>query len=162
MKTEQPETTEVVTREQIVEKIVKHHVLAAAGVGFVPVPILDYVALTAVQLNMLRSLAKTYEIPFFEDKVKHLIAPLIGAALPGVVGGPLVFSLVKFIPFLGSTLGAVAMPVVSGATTYAVGKVFIQHFASGGTFLTFDPEKVKAYYAEMFEEGKRVAAEAKS
>ena len=41
--------------------------------------------------------------------------------------------------------------------TYAVGKVFIQHFESGETFLTFYPEKVKAYYAEMFEEGKKAA-----
>ena len=38
------------------------------------------------------------------------------------------------------------MPVIAGAA-YAVGKVFIQHFASGGTFLTFDPEKVRAHYA---------------
>jgi len=51
------------------------------------------------------------------------------------------------------------MPVVSGAFTYAIGKVFIQHFASGETFLTFDPEKVRDYYTEMFEEGKKVAAE---
>ncbi|MCP4106117.1 MAG: hypothetical protein GY749_11350 [Desulfobacteraceae bacterium] len=51
------------------------------------------------------------------------------------------------------------MPVAASASTYALGKIFIQHFASGGTFLTFDPEKVKAYYAEMFEDGKKVAGQ---
>jgi len=38
------------------------------------------------------------------------------------------------------------MPIVAGAATYAIGKVFVRHFASGGTFLTFNPEKVKDYY----------------
>ncbi len=154
------ETTE--TEMVDVNKIVKQHALVAAGVGFLPLPIVDYVALIGVQLNLLRKLAEIYDVPFFEDKVKHLITPLVGAAFPGLVGGPLMFSLTKFIPFLGSTVGIVTMPILGGATTYAVGKVFIQHFASGGTFLTFDPEKVKAYYAQMFEEGKKVAAETKS
>jgi len=50
------------------------------------------------------------------------------------------------------------MPVVAGAATYTGGRVFIQHFASGGTFLTLDPDKVTNYYAEMLKEGKTVAA----
>ena len=41
--------------------------------------------------------------------------------------------------------------------TYAAGRVFHQHFASGGTFLTFDPDKVREYYAQMLEEGKTIA-----
>ena len=48
------------------------------------------------------------------------------------------------------------MPLIAGASTYAVGKVFYRHFASGGTFLTFDPEKARAYYEEMFQKGKDV------
>jgi hypothetical protein len=35
-----------------------------------------------------------------------------------------------------------------------MGKVFIQHFESGGTFLTFDPQQVRDYYAQQFEKGK--------
>ena len=40
---------------------------------------------------------------------------------------------------------------------YAMGQLFVQHFESGGTFLTFDPEKVRGHYAELFEEGKELA-----
>jgi len=54
------------------------------------------------------------------------------------------------------------MPITAGAVTYAVGKVFHQHFASGGTFLSFDPDKVRDYYAEMLREGKTVAANMKA
>ena len=43
-------------------------------------------------------------------------------------------------------------------STWALGKVFIQHFESGGTFLDFDPEEVKEYFKAQFEEGREVAA----
>ncbi|ETR71321.1 MAG: hypothetical protein OMM_08199 [Candidatus Magnetoglobus multicellularis str. Araruama] len=66
-------------------------------------------------------------------------------------------SLLKVIPVIGATTGAIALPVTAGAMTYAVGKVFSQHFATGGTLLNFDPEKVKDYYREMFQEGKSYA-----
>ena len=39
--------------------------------------------------------------------------------------------------------------VAGAASTWAVGQVFTQHFETGGTFLTFDPERMKAHYAEL-------------
>ena len=47
-----------------------------------------------------------------------------------------------------------AMPAVNGAFSYAVGRVFIRHFESGGTFLDFDADKVRGYFNEQFREGK--------
>jgi hypothetical protein len=35
-------------------------------------------------------------------------------------------------------IGALTMPVISAGATYIIGKVFIQHFASGGTLLDFN------------------------
>ena len=46
--------------------------------------------------------------------------------------------------------------MLTGASTYAVGRVFIQHFESGGTFLTLDPDKVKAHYRAEFERGEQL------
>ena len=63
-------------------------------------------------------------------------------------------SLIKVIPLIGQTTGVLTMSVVGGASTYAVGKIFIQHFEAGGTFLDFNPEKVKDYFAELYEKGK--------
>ena len=44
-----------------------------------------------------------------------------------------------------------SMPVFAGATTLAIGKIFMQHFESGGTFLDFEPAKVRAYFRQEFE-----------
>lgn len=139
-----------------VDKIVKYHVLGSMGVGLIPIPLADMVVLTGVQLNMLRKLAKAYDIPFSKDAGKHAIATLIGGSVPVAAGGPAA-SLIKTIPIIGQSVGVLVMPVFAGAMTYAMGKVFVQHFESGGTFLNFKPEQVKEYYAEMLKEGKDVA-----
>ncbi|QTA87807.1 EcsC family protein [Desulfonema magnum] len=153
-----------------VEGILRHHVWVSMGVGLIPLPLMDFAGLTLVQLTLIRKLAKAYNIPFSKDIVKNLLSSLAGGALPvpvsvlltaGTEKLTLTASLAKFIPGMGQTIGVVTMPILAGAATYAIGKVFIQHFASGGTFLTFDPEKVKDYYAKMFQKGKNIAADMK-
>ncbi len=143
------------------ERILRNHVYGAMGVGLFPVPFADFVALTGIQLNLVKKLAGMYDVSFSKDTVKNVLLALIGGSLPTAVGAPLAFSLAKAIPALGQTFGVVTMPVVGGAATYAIGKVFVRHFASGGTFLSFNPEKVKEYYAEMFKEGENIASDMK-
>ncbi len=138
-------------------KVIRNHMIASMGVGLIPVPMLDLVGITGVQLNMLRKLSKVYEVPFSEHKVKNILTAVIGGGGSIPIAGALA-SLVKLVPVVGHTIGAVSLPISAGAVTYAVGKVFLQHFASGGTFLTFDPDKVRDYYAEMLKKGKTVAA----
>ncbi len=66
------------------------------------------------------------------------------------------------IPVVGSVLGLVTTPMVASASTYALGKIFIQHFESGGTFLDFDPTKVKAHFSQQYEKGKTIVSEKKA
>jgi len=140
------------------DRIIRRYVWASMGFGLIPLPLIDFIALTGLQLLMLRKLARLYNVPFRKDKVKNILSALIGGAFPPAVSGPLAASIAKGVPLIGQTAGAVTMPVIAGAATYSVGKVFVQHFASGGTFLTFDPEEVRAYYADMLKEGRMGAA----
>ena len=71
-------------------------------------------------------------------------------------------SAIKVIPVIGTAVGVVSMPVMMGAFTYAVGKVFTQHFESGGTFLDFDPVSYRQYFREMFRRGRTVARDVKA
>ena len=158
--TEEKETKVEASKEEL-DKIIKYHVWGSIGVGLIPVPFADFVALTAIQLNMLRKIAKAYNVPFSRNKVRNILSSLIGGALAPAVSTPLAVSMAKVVPVIGTAAGIATMPVISGAVTYAVGKVLIQHFASGGTFLTFDPEKVKAYYEKMLKEGEEVAKDGK-
>lgn len=134
------------------EGIVRTSMYCAAGLGIVPLPVFDLIGITGIQIDMLRRLSNLYDVPFIENTGKNVLGSLIGGGFSYSLA-PVFASLVKFIPVVGSTLGAVSMPITAGATTYAVGRVFIQHFESGGTFLTFDPEAVREYYASKLKEG---------
>lgn len=133
--------------------IVKRRMMWSAGVGLIPVPMVDLVALSGIQLEMLYSLSKLYDVPFRKDIGKSIIAALLGSTLAtGMAPG--LASVIKLIPLIGQTTGAVTMSVMGGASTYAVGKIFIQHFEAGGTFLNFKPEKVKDHFTALYKEGK--------
>jgi uncharacterized protein (DUF697 family) len=148
-------------REKRLEKLAQNHILASMGVGLIPVPCADLVALMGIQLDLIRKMAAEYGIPFRQDVGKSIIASLMGGFLPVTLGFAAA-SMIKFIPLIGQTTGAVVMPVMSGASTYAIYKVFMQHFESGGTFLDLDPSKVKAYFSEQFAKGKKVVMNLKT
>lgn len=159
---EVPAVTVSADSKESVSRVLRYHVWTSMGVGLIPVPIADLIALTGVQANLLRVLAKIYHVPFRKGIVRNIISALVGGVIPVITAPAVAASVTKTIPAVGLTAGVVTMPIIAGATTYALGKVFIQHFASGGTFLTFDPEKVKDYYAEMLKEGQNVAENLKS
>ena len=133
-----------VAQKQKANKIIRIRTLLATGAGFIPLPLLDAAGILTIQLWMLRDLAKLYDIPF----KKHLAKSLVGT-LVGNVGST---GLIKFIPGLGHLLGGGAVAVSGGAATYALGKVFAQHFDQGGTLLSFDPIKSREYFRAFYEE----------
>lgn len=139
-------------------KTVKNYMWWSMGAGLIPVPWVDLAAVAGVQLKVLAEISKIYGVPFQENAGKAAISSLVGFVLPHAMAFGAVGSLLKAIPVVGVLAGAPAMGLFAGAYTWALGHVFIQHFESGGTFLTFAPEKVKEYFQARFEEGRKVAA----
>lgn len=139
-------------REDHAQSIIRNHMIWSMGAGFIPVPIADFFAVSAIQLDMIRQLCKLYEVDFKERQGKALVTSLTGSGLARLGARA-----VKFIPGVGSVLGGITMAVLSGASSFALGQVFIKHFETGGTILDFDVDRLKKYYNEMFEKGKEVA-----
>ncbi|AFM04311.1 uncharacterized protein associated with GTPases [Bernardetia litoralis DSM 6794] len=138
------------------ESIVQKHVLWSMGMGALPIPFLDTIAVSAMQYEMLKQVSNLYGFEMSENMSKSLISMLAGGTLVRMGA-----SAVKTIPIIGSFLVGGAMVVLSGASTYAIGNVFIQHFESGGDLFDIDTEKFKNFYNEKFEQGKEYAAEMK-
>lgn len=136
------------------EQIINSHVALAMGAGFVPLPILDLVAVSGVQLKLLKELGDLYGVTFTENRVKSIVTSLLGGVSSTSLAVASVGSVAKIVPGLGPALGMVTLPVIAGAVTYAVGKVFTQHFESGGTFLTFDSLDARSGFQREFEKGK--------
>lgn len=150
----------VVVPRAEVDAILRKRVYASMALGLAPVPILDLVGLTAVQIELVHALAKKYEVPFKKNVAKTLIGALVGGVLPVGVA-PLFASLVKAVPVIGLTTGAASMCILGGASTYAVGKIFARHFAAGGTLLDLKAEQVKDSFKEQFEKGKKLVSSMK-
>jgi uncharacterized protein (DUF697 family) len=117
----------------------------------------DLAAVSGAQLKMLAELSSIYGVPFEQNRGKALIGSLIGSIVPGTLAFGTAGSLLKSVPVVGALAGVPAMLIFCGASTCAVGKVFIQHFESGGTFLTFDPEQVRDYFKAQFEDARNMA-----
>ena len=137
------------------ETVIRNHVLFSMGAGVIPVPIVDILAVGAMQLDMIRQLCKVYDVDFAETQGKAIVSSLTMATLARLGAG----SLAKMIPVIGSLLGGVTNAAMAGASTYALGQVFRVHFENGGTVLDFDVERLKKMYKEQFEKGKKVADE---
>jgi uncharacterized protein (DUF697 family) len=121
------------------------------------VPVLDLAAVTSVQLKMLAEVAKIYGVPFNQTRGKAVVGSLIGSVVPAAVSFGVAGSLLKAVPVVGALAGAPAMVAFSGAATWGLGKVFIQHFESGGTFLDFNPDEVKEYFKSQYEDGRKMS-----
>ena len=111
-------------------------------------PLVDIAVVGGVQLQMLRRLSEIYAVPFTDNRAKSIIASLAGSVLPASAASTTamgVASVLKAIPGVGTVIAASTMPVFSAGATWVIGKVFIQHFASGGTLLDFNPPDYREF-----------------
>lgn len=140
--------------------IIKRYSMWAAGAGVLPLPLIDMVLISGIQVKMVYELSKAHKLPFSESRAKALIGSLIGSVVPyGVVGTSVVgglASLLKAVPVVGPLITFTFCPALASASTYAVGRVFAQHFETGGTLLSFDAEKMRAFFRKEYDAARDV------
>lgn len=141
------------------DAIIHRNVLWALGAGVVPLPLADVLAVSAVQIKLLKELSELYGVTFRQELAKKLIGSLL-VGIGGVgVGTAIGLSLAKLIPVFGHAAGLVTVPVTAGAFTHAIGRVFVMHFESGGTLLDFDPQRMREHFRKEFEDAKGKVAQ---
>jgi len=142
--------------------LVNRYSLYSAGVGLIPVPLVDMAGVAAIQVKMLSELAAVYDVPFSANRGKSIVAALLGGIAPTSMAASGFGQLFRAIPVVGQMFGFLTVSLFATAATWAVGRVFIQHFESGGTFLNFDPAKAGKMVQDEFEKAKTAGARSKS
>ncbi|MEO0062859.1 MAG: hypothetical protein RLZZ08_1419 [Pseudomonadota bacterium] len=147
------ELTPVEKRQAEVKSLIKKYAAISAGLGFIPVPGVDVASISGAQYSMIRAIANAYGYELSKERVRPIVSALVGGSLPVALaaGGA---SMVKAIPFVGSIAGAILVPSLASAATIALGRVFAQHFETGGTLLDLDADKLRAHYLAEFEAAK--------
>lgn len=135
-------------------EIIRNHVGFSLGAALVPFPGADLLAVSAVQLNMMRQLAKLYNVGFFDTLGKNVISAVAGGGVARLGA-----SLIKIIPGVGTVIGELSMPILSGASTYALGHVVAAHFQKGGSLDDLDLKMARKSYETEIENGKKMAEE---
>ncbi len=148
------------TQTQQAEKIIKDHVWFSVVPGWLPVPFIDLIAISAVQIDMIKQLCELYGKEYDQQRGKAVTLALfniIGSRLPGYA----IRSAIKTIPVIGTFLGGAALAAAASASTYATGIVFKEHFDAGGSLKDINPDSFKEFYVKQFNKGKEVVEEMK-
>lgn len=118
--------------------IVKEHAALAMVASMVPVPFVEFAAVSAVHLKMIEDLTREYGTEFRPQLAKAILATTMSGFAAYYVDAFVTASLAKFIPGLGTFVATITLPSVAGGLTYALGRIFIRHFEKGGSLLDFD------------------------
>ena len=143
----------MIEQQQQALQVVNRYKWFSAGAGFIPVPYLDGVAVSALQLKMLAEISKIYGVPFQQNLGKAAIASLAGFVITHAAAFG---ALSKAVPAL-SAVAAPATAAFAWGYSWAIGNIFIQHFESGGTLLDFDPERFRKHFKSQFDMGQKMA-----
>ncbi len=147
------------SRKAVVDRIITTSTALAAGAGALPIPVWDTIMIGGIQLKMIGDISEAYGVPFTENIGKSAIATLLGSLAPDLLARGTFGIFFKTLPGIGSVISTVAMPVLAGGCTYAIGQVFIRHYESGGTLLTFNAKDFQAGFTDEVKAGmKKVAA----
>ena len=137
-------------RREFASQLVDRFAVWSGVAGFIPMPIVDVLAIGGLQIQMLRRLSQIYGVPFSDNSGKAVIASLAGTLIP-TSSGIGAASTMKFVPILGTITAGFVLPALSAGATYAIGKAFIQHFETGGTLLDFNAPDYREFVRKQKE-----------
>jgi len=114
-------------RDARAEELIQGHIAGAVAAAAIPVPVVDLVAVTAVQLSLLRKLGRLYGTSVSVGAQGALAVGLLGAVLPRVAASAL-----KLLPGIGTVGGAVAQAALSGAATWTLAQALREQLPHEG------------------------------
>ena len=150
-----PESTDEGERRRFerARDIVVHYRKWTIAAAAAPIPLADAVLIGGVQLRMVQQLARLYDVPFERVRVASLVSALFGGWTPYSISIGVAGAAARMAPGLGTLIGIATSVGTSTLATEAIGKIFIQHFEEGGTFLDFEPRKYRDAVAKSVRGG---------
>ena len=132
-------TSEGSDRHELAMRIVRRYALMSAAVaGVIPLPGLDVTILAGIHIALIKEITEEYGAVFAEHAARNIVIALAASLVPGTIGSFAGRRLLRALPLITPGLGVVAMSASSAAVSYALGRVIMAHFETGGTLDNFD------------------------
>ncbi len=129
---------------QQAEKIIHKHVIWSVLAGSLPITLIDMAGVGLIQLDMLKQLCNLYKCDYNRNMGKAIVSAIIGAGLSK--GLSALFGEV-------SAIERISFSMIAGASTYALGRIFISNFEEGVGLIDIDLKKGEELFTEEFEKG---------
>ncbi|EPZ95865.1 YcjF family protein [Helicobacter pylori] len=101
---------------------------AAGGVGLIPIPFSDALAIAPIQAGMIYKMNDAFGMDLEESVAASLITGLLGVTAIAQVGRTLVNGFLKFIPIVGSVAGSATAAIITEGIGFAYLKVLEKCF----------------------------------
>ncbi|PUD09065.1 YcjF family protein [Helicobacter pylori] len=101
---------------------------AAGGVGLIPIPFSDVLAIAPIQAGMIYKMNDTFGVELENSVAASLITGLLGVTAIVQVGRTLVNGFLKFIPVVGSVAGSTTAVIITEGIGFAYLKVLEKCF----------------------------------
>lgn len=131
-----------IPHKEAAERLIKRYAYWTAGVGLLPLPLLDMAALAGLQLAMLRDLARLYQVGFSPWRARAIITALAGGVIPVSAASGILGTLARMVPIVGTAAGVLTLPALASGSTVALGKICALHFALGRDIFSLDPRQL--------------------
>ena len=122
--------------------LIQRYALLSGGSAALPLVVVDMLLVAGLQIRLIQLLARLYDVPFERERGRAALTGLLLGVEVRVVS----LQLAWLVPGAGYLLVAGPRAVLLATLTYAVGRVFLQHFETGGTLLDFDPKAMRAHF----------------
>ncbi|HJZ57900.1 MAG TPA: DUF697 domain-containing protein [Gemmataceae bacterium] len=122
--------------------LIQGYASLAATAGAIPVPFVDLFMIPGIQGKMVNQLAQVYGQPMTAERFKQVAASL-GI---GLVARQAMREVAKFIPYVGSVVGA----AVAWASTYALGRAFCYYYQAVCEGHVPDAQSLRKFYHEQY------------
>ena len=107
--------------------IVERHANYSAASGFIPLPIANIAAITAVLVRMVRALSNLYGEPLERNRAYGVVIGLMGGVLPTRLAAVASSTIVHFVPGY-NLVGLAVSSVTAAAYARRIGRILIDHF----------------------------------
>ena len=147
---------EEIIRMQAADNTIKYYCYWSFSAALIPIPAIDFAAMTAIQVKLISELSDLYDVQFSDGIAKKAVATLFASGSSSGFA-----SLAKFVPGLGYFGLTIPLATLNVGYTYAIGKIFAQHFQSGADLESFNASEKVEQFKSKLAEGKSFARKAK-
>lgn len=135
------------SRLQKAKSIVKNHALISGAAGYIPMPLVDSLGVSAVQYQMMKTLAENYGDETYSTTMAKRVLTALLTGYAGITVMRSAVSMLKVVPVAGSLIAGTSLGIAHGGLTLALGQTLIRHYEAGGTLANLDLKAAATHVA---------------